>query len=184
MWFLCECPPKQGTLLKPLMLTLELPLQHPSLRVVFGAKGILPWGEGVSSSLAEAMARWCGSICGPFSDTLPTQLPPCQGQSRRQSHWAVGRGKAEAGTWTYREEPPQTWSFLKAPFPQTWVSLPFSLHIPSTHASPWSPQSSVFLLLVTVETPASPTRGGAISPPDPSHARQTQHSASSKMPSH
>ena len=89
--------------------------------------------------------------------TPPTQLPPHQGQSRQQSHWAAGRGKAEVGSWT--------WSFLKVPFPQAWVSLPFSLHIPSMHASPWSPQSSVLFLLVAVETPASPTRGGAISRP-------------------
>ena len=163
------------------MPTLELPLQHPSLRVVFGAKGILPWGEGVSSSLAEATARWCGSICGPLSDTLHLLSFLCikaRADSDLTEQPAVGKQK-----WVV--ELPQTWSFLKAPFPQTWVSLPFSLHIPSMHASPWSPQSSVLFLLITVETPASLTRGGAIYPPlDPSHALQTLHSASSKMPSH
>lgn len=32
----------------------------------------------------------------------------------------------------------------RPPFPQTWVSLPLLLHIPSMHASPWGPSPASF----------------------------------------
>ena len=142
------------------MPTLELPLQHPSLRAVFGAKGILPWGEGVSSSLAEATARWCGSICGPFSDTLHL-LSLLQVKARADGNLteqpAVGKQKWEL---ELTEESLHKLDLSrKCLSPDLGLSSLLPPH-PSHACLPWGPQSSVLLLPITVETPASSTREG------------------------
>ena len=107
------------------MPTLELPLQHPSLRAVFGAKGILPlrWRGQLLLGWGHCKMVW-KHLWPLLRHAPPTQPPPGQGQSRWQSHWAAGCGEAEVGTWTYRGEPPQTWSFPKVPFPRPGSLFP------------------------------------------------------------
>ena len=111
--------------------------------------------------MAEATARWCGSICGPFSDTLHL-LSLLQVKARADGNLteqpAVGTQKWEL---ELTEESLHKLDLSrKSLSPDLGLSSLLPPH-PFHACLPWGPQSSVLLLLVTVETPASSTREGA-----------------------
>lgn len=122
-------------------------------------RGDPPRREGgfLNSCLAGAPARWCGKTCGGFPEHSPHTHPaPSRAQSRRRLRQpqAVGmrrlRGQLTGGR---LRKPPLS---DEGSSPQTCVSPPFSLRTPSLQPSTSGPQSSLLLLLFTVETPPLP----------------------------
>lgn len=102
-----------------------------------------------------------------------TQPSPGQGQSRQQSHKSSRPWESRGGYLNLQRRTSTNLILHEDPFPQTWVSLPFSIPIPSVQPSPLgSPAQSPLPLHSGASS--LPTRGGAV-PPDPSHALQTVH---------
>lgn len=181
--FPLKCPPIGGQHPEILVSVWQLYLQQASLSE----------GSSVPQWDATSLESWCcqegrrfagsflaGSIYGAFFLfffwALLIQPSPCQAQSKLESQIAACGGKAKVVTSVYEWQPSLTGLFTKVPFPDLGLT-------PLLHPSP-SMQSSTLvtgshssvLCLFTVETPLSPTGGGAV-PSAPPQAHQTNTSA-------